>query len=174
MDRSMGCLRGCSFRVMEVRPATRGDLVSIARVAHAAAWAAWGGLLRPETITASLEGSFRPSAIKRLLLAGGILAAVDADGTLVGFAAASDAGDHVVASIHTTEPPHRHSESVRALIAAIRSRHPGLPVCVDVMLGDLEDERSCEVAGLVPGEVIQRSLFGEEVVERRWWTPVPG
>jgi len=156
---------------MEVRPAHREDLVSIGRVAHAAVWTSCTGLLLPATISASLEHDYSPSSLKRRLLAGGLVVAIEPEGQLVGFADADVEEEHVSVKVHTADPGRRNP--VRSLLEAIRKRFPGVPMCADVLLGNLDGEQSCEAAGFIPGEVIQRTLFGEQVVERRWWYSLP-
>jgi len=156
---------------MEVRPAHREDLVSIGRVAHVAVWTSCTGLLLPATISASLEHDYSPSSLKQRLLAGGLVVAIEPEGQVVGFAEADDQEEHVSVKVHTAEPDRRNP--VRALLEAVRTRFPGRPMCADVLLGNLDGERSCEAAGFIPGEVIQRTLFGEQVVERRWWYSLP-
>lgn len=156
---------------MEVRQATRGDLLQIARVAHRSLWDSCEGLLRPATITAALDRDYSPSSLKRRLLGGGLVVAEEPPGEMIGFAEAGVEDEHVAVRIHSA--PDRGSEPARRLVEAVRARFPGRPVCSDVLLGNLDGERCCEAAGFVPGEVIQRTLFGEQVVERRWWCPLP-
>ena len=156
---------------MEVRPAHRGDLVSIGRVAHAAVWTSCTGLLQPSTISASLERDYSPTSLKRRLLAGGLVVAIEDEGRVVGFAEAGIEDEHVSVKVHTAESGWRNS--MRSLVDAVRARFPDRPMCADVLLGNLEGERFCESAGFIPGEVIQRTLFGEQVVERRWWYSLP-
>jgi hypothetical protein len=38
-----------------------------------------------------------------------------------------------------------------------------------VLLGCLPLEGYLEAQGFVPGEILNTTLFGEEIVERRWW-----
>lgn len=161
----------CSVGRMEVRPAHREDLVSIGRVAHAAVWTSCTGLLQPSTISASLERDYSPTSLKRRLLAGDLVVAIEAEGEVVGFAEAGIEDEHVSVKVHTAESGWRNP--MRSLLEAVRARFPGRPMCADVLLGNLEGERSCESAGFIPGEVIQRTLFGEQVVERRWWYSLP-
>jgi hypothetical protein len=40
-----------------------------------------------------------------------------------------------------------------------------------VLLGNLDGERFYESQGFAPGEIIEGTLFDEDVVERRWWLP---
>jgi hypothetical protein len=158
---------------MEVRPAVRDDLVSIARVAHASGWASWSGLLRPETIAAMLERSYSPRVLKRRLLEGGLLVAVGSRDEVLAFAEITMEGEEIAVHIHATAPAVPDDDPIGDLLAAVRRRLPDRPICVDVLLGDLEEERCCEEAGYVPGEVIQHTVCGEAVVERRWWPVLP-
>lgn len=155
---------------MEVRRAVREDLVAIGRLAHAAIWESCTGLLKPATISAALETEYSPSALKRRLLAGGVVVAVSDTGTIVGIADVAEDSGKVKISL-STEPDYRRRGVGRTLIEAVRSLFPGGLLCADVLLGNLDGERFCEAVGFVPGEVIQRRVFGEDVVERRWWCP---
>lgn len=157
---------------MEVRRAAREDLVAIGRLAHAATWEACTGLLKPTTISAELEVNYSPSSLKRRLLAGRVMVAVAGDGSVVGYADVAEESDGVRVAGLSTEPAYRRRGVGRDLLNAIRALFPGSPLCTDVLLGDLEGERFCEATGFVPGEVIQRRVFGEDVVERRWWCPL--
>ena len=147
--------------------------MSVGRVAHAAVWESCTGLLDPATISAWLEVDFSPSALKRRLLAGGLVVAGGPDGRLVGFAATEPEDEHVAIRAISTEPESRRQGVARLLLAAVAARFRDRPMCTDILLGNLEAERFCETSGFVPGEVIQRMLCGEQVVERRWWYPLP-
>jgi ribosomal protein S18 acetylase RimI-like enzyme len=156
---------------MEVRRAAREDLVAIGRLAHAATWESCTGLLKPTTISAALETDYSPSSLKRRLLAGRVVVAVDETGAVMGFAdVAQEAGRVRLASL-STEPTFRRRGVGRMLIDAVKALSPTTPLCADILLGNLDGERFCEASGFVPGEVIQRRVFGEDVVERRWWCP---
>jgi len=157
---------------MEVRQATRRDLLEIARVAHHSLWDACDGLLRTATITATLDHEYSPSSLKRRLLAGDLVVALGSAGRMVGFAESGVEDEHISVKIHSAPRAARRAEWVNDLVRAVGARHPGRPVCADVLLGNLPAERSCEVAGFIPGEVLLRTVFGEQVVERRWWNPL--
>jgi len=158
---------------MEVRQATRGDLFEIARIAHQSFWSACDGLLKTSTICATLDEEYGPSSLKRRLLEGALVVAVDPEGGLAGFAESDLAGSRVAVKFHAASRSPQKAAWIRDLVNAIRARYPGRPLCADVLLGSEPHEQSCEAAGFVPGEVIQRTMFGEEVVERRWWCPLP-
>lgn len=154
---------------MRVRLATRSDLLSIGRVADAAAWETYSGLLKPDTIARLLSLQYSPAAVRRRLLRGGIRVADAGKAGILGFADADvDAGRVRLGAI-STEPAYRRSGVARALLASVRASHPAYPVCADVLLGNLDGERFYESQGFAPGEVIEGRLFDEDVVERRWW-----
>lgn len=154
---------------MEVRLARKGDLGSIHRVASAALWESFTGLLKPATINALLERQFSPSSLRRRLLAGSVLVATGPEGGIVGFADTSIGDDRVELHSIATLPEQRRRGVATALLGAIRAGAGDRPLCADVLLGNLDGERFCESWGFVPGEVIHRHLMDEEVVERRWW-----
>ncbi len=159
---------------MRVRPAQRGDLLAIGRVADAAHWQTYQALLGPGAITELIQRSYSPSALKRKLLSGGVLVAEENDGEVIGFAHARNAGDHVELAAISTDPRYRRRGAAGALVEAVRASAPNLPLYADVLLGNLEAERFYEAMGFAPGEVIQRRVETEQVVSRRWWAaPMP-
>jgi len=156
---------------MRVRPATRGDLLAIGRVADAAAWEAYSGLLKPDTIARALNRDYSPASLRRRLLKGGVKVADAGRGGLLGFVDAEFDRARVRVAAISTEPAYRRTGIARALLASIRSGSPRLPICADVLLGSLDAERFYESQGFSPGEVMEGTLFDEDVVERRWWLP---
>lgn len=154
---------------MRVRRATRSDLLAIGRVADAAAWETYSGLLKPDTIARLLSLEYSPASIRRRLLLGGIrVAATDKPGIL-GFADAEFDSHRIRLTAISTEPAYRRSGVAGALLASVCAAQPELPICADVLLGNLDGERFYESQGFAPGEVIEGHLFDEDVVERRWW-----
>jgi hypothetical protein len=59
------------------------------------------------------------------------------------------------------------------LLAALRSRFPDLPVAADVLSGNVKGEAFYERRGFFPRETLEVDLFGEPVLERRWWLGTP-
>jgi N-acetylglutamate synthase-like GNAT family acetyltransferase len=157
---------------VEIRRAGRDDLVGIGRVADAAHWEAYSGLLDPGTISALLRRDFSPGSLRRRLLSGGILVAVD-QGRVVGFADAAVESEQVRLRGLGTDPERRHARVAARLLEEVRKLAPGLPVSADAFLGCSPVEGYLEAQGFVPGEVLESDLFGELTVERRWWLP-PG
>jgi GNAT superfamily N-acetyltransferase len=160
---------------MKIRPARRSDLLAIGRVADAAHWQTYRALIGPGAISELMRREYSPSALKRKLLSGGVLVAESHDGEVVGFAHVRSSGDHVEVAAISTDPEHRRRGAAGALVEAVRGAAPELPLCADVLLGNLEAERFYEAMGFAPGEVIQQQLENEQVVARRWWaSPVRG
>jgi GNAT superfamily N-acetyltransferase len=157
---------------VEVRRAGRGDLLAIGRLAEAAHWDAYSGLLEPATISALLRRDFSPGRLRRRLLSGGILVAEE-EGRPVGFADALVDDDHISVTALASDPRQRHAGAAARLLEAVRNLAPHLPVSSDVLLGCLPVEAPLEAQGFAPGEILHASLFGEQVVKRRWWLP-PG
>lgn len=138
------------------------------RVAEAAFWDTYAGLLKPDTIGRFLSTAYSPSGLRRRVLRGGLLVADD--GAVVGFVDAVADGDALEVSAIAVEPRARHRGVARALLGEVRRRHPALPLSADVLLGNLAAERLFEGAGFVPGEVVPSEFYDEDVVERRWWS----
>jgi hypothetical protein len=153
---------------MHVRSGIREDLLDIGRIAEAGFWDAYTGLLKPDTIGRMLMTDYSPSAVRRRLLRGGVVVSIE-DGGLVAFVdAVPDAGSLQVSSI-ACEPYLRRRGHGSGLITEVRRQHPSLPLSADVLLGHFDAEAFFESLGFVPGEVVHRRLFDEDVVERRWW-----
>lgn len=156
---------------MLVRPATRSDLLAIGRVADAAAWETYSGLLKPDTIARLLNRDYSPASLRRRLLRGGVKVADAGRAGLLGFVDSELGGSRLRVAAISTEPAYRRGGIARSLLASIRASSPGLPICADVLLGNLDGERFYEAQGFSPGEVIEGTLFDEDIVERRWWLP---
>jgi len=156
---------------MRVRRATRGDLLSIGRIADAAAWETYSGLLKPDTIGRLLTRDYSPAPLRRRLLQGGVRVADAGRVGILGFVAAEVERGRIRLDAISTEPAYRRSGVAKALLASVRASAPRLPVSADVLLGNLDGERFYESQGFAPGEIIEGALFDEDVVERRWWLP---
>jgi GNAT superfamily N-acetyltransferase len=89
---------------------------------------------------------------------------------VVGFADVRRAGDHVEVAALSTDPRHRRRGVAGALVRAARAAAPELPICADVLLGNLCGEGFYESLGFAPGEIIQQEVQAEPVVARRWWS----
>ena len=153
---------------MKVRRAVKDDLAEMATVAEAAYWDTYAGLLKPATIAGVLTRDYAPSSLRRRLLWGG--RGVALGGARVrGFADVVFDDALIRVTAISTEPAHRRVGVGAALVEEVRHSHADLPVCADVVLGNLDGEQFYEALGFAPGEVLHRSWFGEDGVERRWW-----
>ncbi|HSQ38165.1 MAG TPA: GNAT family N-acetyltransferase [Acidimicrobiia bacterium] len=153
---------------MDVRRAGRGDVVAIGRMADAAHWAAYPGLLEPATIAALLRRDFSPGSLRRRVLEGRLILAEEA-GRLLGFVDAFVEADHIRLATLAADPDARDTSVGTRLLEAVRGLAPGLAVSADVVLGCLALEAYLEAQGFVPGEILETTLFGQQIVERRWW-----
>lgn len=153
---------------MIVRKAERGDLLGIGRVAEEAHWTSYAGLLRLDTIGRLILREFSPSVLARRLLRGGLFVA-DAAGDIIGFSDEGAETGRMQLRAVCTLPEQRRRGVGTGLLVAARGRAPSLAMAADVLLGNFEGERFCEANGFVPGEVSHRTLFDEDIVERRWW-----
>jgi GNAT superfamily N-acetyltransferase len=158
---------------MHIRRATKRDLADIGRVADAAHRETYDTLIGPAAISELVRREYSPASLKRRLLAGGVLVAEDGGGEVIGVAHVRVAGDHVELAGISTEPAHRRRGVAGALVRALLEERPDLPLCADVLLGNLEAESFYESMGFAPGEVIQHRLRAEPVVARRWWCSPP-
>lgn len=153
---------------MIIRRAEPSDLVDVAEIAAASWLAAYAGLLKPETVSAWVEAAYSPAALRQRWEDHPIYLVVD-DGRVVAFADAFIEDDQIVTSALCTHPDFRRRGAASKLLDWIRSLAPPLPIIADIVLGSEAAERFYEAKGFVPGETIQVKLFGERLIERRWW-----
>lgn len=157
---------------MEVIGAGKEHLAGVSSVLHAAFYEAYVDLLSRETIAHALADQQSPSALKRRILAGELVVALE-DGEVVGCAIAEERDDHVDVPVLVVDPDHRHHGIGSRLIEELRRIHEGVTLCISVLLGSLEGEHFMEQHGFVPGETIERVLGRQQIVERRWWLAAP-
>lgn len=153
---------------MIVRPAIRTDLIGIGRVAEAAHWESYAGLLAPDTIGRLLSRDYGPASLARRLLRGGAHVVAHGD-DVVAFVDGVVTEDAVVIDAIAVTPAWRRRGAGTALLHSVLESEPGLPASALVLLGNLEGEAFYESNGFVPGEIAGTSLFDQDVVERRWW-----
>lgn len=153
---------------VEVRGATPDDLTSIAVIARRAIPGAYHHLLSPRTIATWLEAAYNEDAVRRSWEDHPMFVALDEE-DLVAFADAYDADGSVTIGALFTDPESRGQGAATALVDAIQRAAGDRPVTADVMLGNHLAERFYEGLGFVPGETIPGDLFGEHIVERRWY-----
>lgn len=116
-----------------------------------------------------LDEHYSPSTLKRSLLAGELLVAVD-DRDLIGFAEIRMQEDHLHMASICMSPIHRGLGVAVRMVNAVRELAPGLPISTDVLLGSGEWEYFYEQAGFFPGETIETDVGTESLVYRRWWS----
>lgn len=149
-------------------PAGPEDLGWVVRIGEAAIWDSYEGLLRPHTILRWLDAAYSPPAVRRRWEDHPIFLAWDGD-DVVAFADAFIEDSRIVLSALYTEPHHRRRGAGTRLLSRVTELSPNLPVTSDVLLGNRKGERFYEATGFSPGETIHATLFGEPVLERRWW-----
>lgn len=161
-------MRRCSVLPVEVRGATRHDLTAIAGIARHAIPGDYHHLLSSRTISTWLESAYSDEAVRRSWEDHPMLVALNPKQP-VAFAGFLDEGGRVTIGDLFTIPPARCQGAGTALVNAIQNTAGARPITADVMLGNHLGERFYEHLGFVPGETIPGDLFGERIVERRWY-----
>ncbi|HKZ30693.1 MAG TPA: GNAT family N-acetyltransferase [Acidimicrobiia bacterium] len=153
---------------MIIRRAEPADLVEVAVIAEGSWRAAYAGLLKGRTVSAWIEAAYSPAALRQRWEDHPIYLVLE-EGQIIAFADAFIEDDQIVISALCTHRAYRRRGAAGMLFEWIRSLAPPLPIIADVVLGSDAAESFFEAKGFVPGETIQVTLFGERIVERRWW-----
>lgn len=153
---------------MKIRRAEPTDLVAVAAIAEGSWQTAYADLLPAHTISALIEAAYSPAALRQRWEDHPIYLVIE-DGSVIAFADAFIQDDQVVVSAICTHPDHRRKGAATLLLDWIHSLAPPLPMIADVVLGSHAAESFYEKLGFVPGETMQVTLFGERLIERRWW-----
>jgi len=150
-----------------VRPATAADAQAIQAIAAAAWRDTYDGLLAPATI----EAHERASSLERLVrrIEADTFLVAEADGEIIAFADAIFDGDHVNLAAIYADPAWRGRGAGSRLLADLRARFPEWAIAADVLAGNRKGEVFYEARGFVRRETLPAELFGEAVMERRWW-----
>jgi GNAT superfamily N-acetyltransferase len=157
---------------LRVRDAVKGDADAIRHVATEAWRDTYAGLLLPDTIESFLDAAYSIGSVERRIADDTVLVA-ELDGVVVSFADATpDEGRMNLAAIYAA-PGFRGRGTGTALLNIVRSRSPQLPISADVLDGNRKGEVFYERRGFVPRERLEGALFGERIVERRWWLEPP-
>jgi GNAT superfamily N-acetyltransferase len=155
-----------------VRQAIAGDAPAVALVAAAAWRDTYAGLLRSDTIETFIERAYSIERLERRIDRDAFLLALR-DDQVVAFCdaaeAESEAGAHVDLYAIYVLPEFRGLGAGTALLTELRARFPSQPIAAEVLVGNRKGEVFYEHRGFVPRERIDTELFGESVVERRWW-----
>jgi GNAT superfamily N-acetyltransferase len=167
-----------------VRAATSSDVAAIASVAAAAWRDTYAGLLRPETIETFIERAYAIERLERRIADDVFLVAEDASPGAAADAAggARDSPFRIVAFCDAREtdervdlfaiyalPEIRGQGTGGAMLAALRARFPAKPIAAEVLDGNRKGEVFYERRGFSARERLETELFGEPVVEHRWW-----
>jgi GNAT superfamily N-acetyltransferase len=159
-----------------VRAAVISDVAAIAAVASAAWRDTYADLLRADTIETFIERAYSrerlESRIERDVFLLAERSTSDANGPaldVVAFCDALDGDTHVELYAIYALPEVRGQGAGTALLRTLQARHPGRPIAAEVLAGNRKGETFYERRGFVPRERIDTELFGETVVERRWW-----
>ena len=158
----------CRFAAMHVRAALREDLDGITGLLYGDYFRDMAELLEPEAITAFVETEFAPARLKRSVLLGGLFVAEDGQ-DLLGFAIADHESDHLELRSICTRSMYIQQGVAKRLLDEVQHIAPDLPVSATVILGNIPAETFHESQGFVPGEVDDREVGGQHIVERRWW-----
>ena len=153
---------------MVVRDAEPTDAAAVRAVAESAWRATYTGLLSDRTIDAFVAAAYSIERLERRIDRHTFLV-VEQTGSIIAFADAIDDEDHVNLGAIYADPARRGEGAGTVLVAELRSRFPGRPIAADVLRGNRKGEVFYERRGFVPREKIASDLFGEPVVERRWW-----
>jgi GNAT superfamily N-acetyltransferase len=156
----------------KVRDAVAGDAPAVRAVASAAWRDTYAGLLADATIESFIASAYSVERLERRI-AGHTFLVVEEGGAIVAFADAIRQAEHVTLAAIYAHPARRGRGAGSALLSALRKRFPELPVAADVVEGNRKGEVFYERRGFAPRERLEEELYGEPVVEVRWWLGSP-
>jgi GNAT superfamily N-acetyltransferase len=151
-----------------VRDAATGDASAVGELAAAAWRDTYAGLLRDATIEAFVARAYSLESLERRIARHTFLMAEDG-GRIVAFADVVPEADHLTLAAIYAHPEWRGRGAGTALLDEVRERFPEPPIAADVLVGNRKGEGFYARRGFLPREEIETDLFGERVVERRWW-----
>jgi GNAT superfamily N-acetyltransferase len=161
---------GGSGGAVRVRRATASHAPAIRRIAHDAWRDTYAELLRAETIEWFLERAYSEERVS-LRVERHETWVAELDGEVAAFAETAIEPDRVTLVAIYADPAVRRVGLGSALLDAIVTAHPGLPVAADVLAGNRKGEPFYEARGFEPREAVDEQLGEELVAERRWWRP---
>jgi GNAT superfamily N-acetyltransferase len=156
----------------KVRDAVVADAAELRAVASSAWRDTYGDLLRPATVEAFVEAAYSVEMLERRIDRSTFLVVEDGD-RIIAFANAIAGPDRLNLAAIYALPDRRGQGAGTMLLTVLRARFPSLPVAADVLSGNRKGEVFYEHRGFVRGEALEDELFGEPVVERRWWLGTP-
>lgn len=153
---------------MNARLARRNDVAAIQRIGTLSILDSYAGFLRHETLDFWLEGVYSTEALVKRWQDHPVYVA-DIDGVTAAFADAFIEDERIFLSALFTMPAFRLRGAGRCLVDQVRSLATSLPITCDVLLGNGDAEGFFERLRFVPGETLRVTIFGEQVIERRWY-----
>jgi GNAT superfamily N-acetyltransferase len=156
----------------KVRDAVAADAAEVRAVASIAWRDTYGDLLRPATVEAFVEAAYSVEMVERRIDRSTFLVAEDGN-RIIAFANAIAGLDRLNLAAIYALPERRGEGAGTLLLTALRARFPTLPIAADVLSGNRKGEAFYERRGFAPREILEDELFGEPVVERRWWLGTP-
>ena len=153
-----------------VRHATLADGPGVAAVAAAAWRDTYAGLLKSETIERFIERAYSPERVASRITEDQFYVAEDSTG-IVAFADALEREDRLDVLALYALPDRRNQGAGTALLRELLEQFPRKQISVDVVDGNRKGEIFYEHRGFARRERLKATLFGEPVVERRWWRP---
>jgi GNAT superfamily N-acetyltransferase len=151
-----------------VRRATLEDVPAVVSLAAAAWRDTYAGLLRPKTIERFIDRAYSPGRVGSRITEDHFYIAEDHTG-IVAFADAVEREDRLDMMAIYALPDRRYQGAGTALLEKLSNLFPGRDVSADVVDGNRKGEVFYERRGFAPREEMETTLFGEPVVERRWW-----
>jgi GNAT superfamily N-acetyltransferase len=125
-------------------------------------------LLRPETVDWFLDRAYSEERVA-LRIERHETWVAELDARVSAFAESAIELDRVTLVAIYTDPDRRGLGLGSALLGAITSAHPDLPMAADVLVGNAAAEPFYAARGFTPEEDVNEELGGEHVRERRWW-----
>jgi GNAT superfamily N-acetyltransferase len=153
-----------------VRRASRNDRPAITAVAATAWRDTYAGLLKPETIESFIERAYSPERVETRVSQDHFYVVEGPDG-IVAFADALERDDRIELAAIYVLPELRGQGAGSALLETLVGLFPERNISADVVNGNRKGEVFYERRGFAPRERLEATLFGEPVVERRWWRP---
>ncbi len=155
---------------IRVRRATPSHAAAIRDIAHAAWVETYRDLLRDETIEWFVERAYSEERVA-LRIERHETWVAEIDGRVAAFAETAVEADRITLVAIYASPGMRGGGLGSALLDAITTAHPDLPIAADVLAGNRKGETFYEARGFEPRETLEEQLGAELVVERRWWRP---
>ena len=154
--------------MVDTRLAQTADLETIGLIARESMLLSYGQLVRADALRSWIDSVYSPETLVRRW-DDHPMYVVDGVGGPISFADVFVEDGRIFLSALFTHPDHRRCGAAGALVGQVRRIAAQLPVTCDVLLGNADGERFFEALGFVPGETLRVTMFGEPVVERRWY-----